>query len=215
MEKEEEALGRVAAHPDVQGALAFLTTWPDLRRAGALVRARLDAIDGNCWWTLTPAAERLENKEPLAASLLYRRMIDFTLDHRRSQRYGHTSTICCRAQGSRPSSPTGRDTNRMPSTQRACASDIRGSPASGRVSMSRRKSSRTRKRPGRWHSATRPAPDAPTEQEKRRLAAAALRPPGWPVCRRSIPIAVMAVISAWVGFGGQTGYGSTALYWRC
>ena len=75
----------------MQGALAFLTTWPDLRRAGALVRARLDAIDGNCWWTLTPAAERLENKEPLAASLLYRRMIDFTLDHGRSQRYGHTS----------------------------------------------------------------------------------------------------------------------------
>src|SRR5512132_2649616 len=91
VEKEEEALDRVAAHPDVQGALAFLTAWPDLRRAGALVRARFDAIDGNCWWTLTPAAERLENKEPLAASLLYRRMIDFTLDHRRSQRYGHTS----------------------------------------------------------------------------------------------------------------------------
>jgi hypothetical protein len=89
--KEEEALDRVAAHPDVQGALAFLTTWPDLRRAGALVRASYDAIDGNCWWTLTPAAERLENKEPLAASLLYRRMIDFTLDHRRSQRYGHAA----------------------------------------------------------------------------------------------------------------------------
>ena len=67
VEKEEEALDRVADPPDVQGALAFLTTWPDLRRAGALVRARFDAIDGNCWWTLTPAAERLENKEPLAA----------------------------------------------------------------------------------------------------------------------------------------------------
>src|SRR5512134_328526 len=91
VEKEEEALDRVAAHPDVQGALAFLTAWPDLRRAGALVRARVDAFDGNCWWTLTPAAERLENKEPLAASLLYRRMIDFTLDRGRSQRYGHAS----------------------------------------------------------------------------------------------------------------------------
>jgi hypothetical protein len=91
VEKEEEALDLVAAHPDVQGALAFLTSWPDLRRAGALVRARFDGIDGNCWWTLTPAAERLENKEPLAAPLLYRRMIDFTLDHGRSQRYGHAS----------------------------------------------------------------------------------------------------------------------------
>ncbi len=90
-EKEEEALDHVAAHPDVHAALEFLTTWPDLRRAGALVRARLDAIDGNRYWTLTPAAERLENKEPLAASLLYRRMIDFTLDRGRSKRYGHAA----------------------------------------------------------------------------------------------------------------------------
>ena len=91
VEKEEEALDRVAAHPDVREALKFLVTWPDLRRAGALLRARLDAIDGNCYWTLSPAAERLENKEPLAASLLYRRMIDFTLDHGRSKRYGHAA----------------------------------------------------------------------------------------------------------------------------
>jgi Family of unknown function (DUF6880) len=48
------------------------------------------AIDGDCYWTLMPA-ERLENKEPLAASLLYRRMIDFTLDHGRSKRYGHAA----------------------------------------------------------------------------------------------------------------------------
>jgi hypothetical protein len=91
VEKEEEALDRVVAHADVHAALEFLTTWPDLRRAGALVRARLDAIDGNCYWTLTPAAERLENKEPPAASLLYRRMIDFTLDHGRSKRYGYAA----------------------------------------------------------------------------------------------------------------------------
>ena len=91
VEKEEEALDPVAAHPDVHEALAYLTTWPDLRRAGALVRARFDAIDGNCSWTLTPAAERLENKKPLAMTLLYRRMIDFTLDHGRSKRYGHAS----------------------------------------------------------------------------------------------------------------------------
>jgi hypothetical protein len=91
VDKEEEALDYVIAHPDVHAALEFLITWPDLRRAGALVRARPDAIDGNRYWTLTPAAERLENKEPLAASLLYRRMIDFTLDHGRSKRYGHAA----------------------------------------------------------------------------------------------------------------------------
>lgn len=40
-------------------------------------------------------AERLEDKEPLAASLLYR--IDFPLDHGRSKRYGHAARHSCRA----------------------------------------------------------------------------------------------------------------------
>ncbi|HTW50850.1 MAG TPA: hypothetical protein VME45_03035 [Stellaceae bacterium] len=48
-------------------------------------------IDGNCYWVLGPAAERLEAKEPLAATLLHRRMIDFTLDRARSSRYGHAA----------------------------------------------------------------------------------------------------------------------------
>jgi hypothetical protein len=71
--------------------LEFLTTWPDPRGAAALVQRRFDAIDGNCYWLLGPAAERLEAKEPLAATLLYRRMIDFTLDRARSSRYGHAA----------------------------------------------------------------------------------------------------------------------------
>lgn len=37
------------------------------------------------------AAERLEPKEPLAATLLYRKMIDFTLGRARSSRYGHAA----------------------------------------------------------------------------------------------------------------------------
>ena len=46
---------------------------------------------GNCYWILTPAAERLERKEPLATTLLYRRMIGFTLDHGQSSSYGHAA----------------------------------------------------------------------------------------------------------------------------
>jgi hypothetical protein len=40
---------------------------------------------------LGPAAEHLEPKEPLAATLLYRKMIEFTLDRARSSRYGHAA----------------------------------------------------------------------------------------------------------------------------
>ena len=90
-EKESEALAFAGDFRDPHRALEFLTTWPDLRGAGALVQRRLGAIDGNCYWVLGPAAERLETKEPLAATLLYRRMIDFTLDRARSSRYGHAA----------------------------------------------------------------------------------------------------------------------------
>jgi Family of unknown function (DUF6880) len=89
--REEEALAFAAAYPDPHRALESLTAWPDLRRAAAVVHERLAAIDGNAYWSLAPAAEQLEGKEPLAAILLYRKMIDFTLDRARSSRYGHAA----------------------------------------------------------------------------------------------------------------------------
>jgi hypothetical protein len=90
-EREKQALALAASFRDPHRALEFLTTWPDPRGAATLVQRRFDAIDGNCYWLLGPAAERLEAKEPLAATLLYRRMIDFTLDRARSSRYGHAA----------------------------------------------------------------------------------------------------------------------------
>jgi hypothetical protein len=77
--------------PDPHRALDFLIARPDLRRAAALVEDRLEMIDGNLYWCLGAAAEQLEPKEPLAATLLYRKMIDFTLDRARSSRYGHAA----------------------------------------------------------------------------------------------------------------------------
>lgn len=87
--KEQEALAFAAAYPEPHRALEFLAAWPDLRRAAVVVEGRLAMIDGNAYWILGPAAQRLEAKEPLAATLLYRKMVDFTLDRARSSRYGH------------------------------------------------------------------------------------------------------------------------------
>jgi hypothetical protein len=89
--KEQEALSFAASYPDPHRALDFLAAWPDLRRTAAVVGDRLAAIDGDCYWVLGPAAERLEPKQPLAATLLYRKMIDFTLGRARSSRYGHAA----------------------------------------------------------------------------------------------------------------------------
>lgn len=89
VEKERDALSFAAAYRDPHRALEFLAAWPDPRRAASVVADRLGEIDGDAYWVLGPAAERLEAKEPLAAILLYRKMIEFALDRGRSSRYGH------------------------------------------------------------------------------------------------------------------------------
>jgi len=88
---EQRALAHARAFPDVHRALAFLTGWPALDRAAALVVERAAAIDGNLYELLTPAAEALEPGYPLAATILRRAMIDFTLRKVRSSRYRHAA----------------------------------------------------------------------------------------------------------------------------
>ncbi len=68
-EAEQEALDLVGRHPDATLALAFLVDWPDLKRAGQLVRDRLDQLDGRAYTVLRPAAETLTVDHPAAATL--------------------------------------------------------------------------------------------------------------------------------------------------
>lgn len=82
--KEQEAMAFAEAYPDPHRALEFLVHWPDLKRAARLVEDRQDALDGDRYWNLAPAAEVLEAKAPLAPTLLFRKMIEFTLDQDRS-----------------------------------------------------------------------------------------------------------------------------------
>lgn len=53
--------------------------------------ARSQALDGDLYELLTPAADALDGKYPLAATLLRRAMIDFTLRMARSSRYKHAA----------------------------------------------------------------------------------------------------------------------------
>ena len=86
VEREDEALDGVLALSRVEDALIFLTQWPDHRRAGELVRTRLQALDGKAYPVLTPAADAMATRDPLAASLIYRLMIVDTLRWKRSAR---------------------------------------------------------------------------------------------------------------------------------
>ncbi|MDR9776453.1 hypothetical protein RJJ65_28145 [Rhizobium hidalgonense] len=91
IEAEEKAFAFVHGFPDVHPALAFFLTWPALAEAAKLISNRHAELDGNLYELMTPAAEILQEKHPLAATMLLRAMIGFALDYGRSSRYKHAA----------------------------------------------------------------------------------------------------------------------------
>jgi uncharacterized Zn finger protein len=75
----------------VHEALWFLVHWPEHERAAELVVTRTKELDGDLYHILVPAAEALDAKHPLAATLIRRALIDFTLGAARSSRYRHAA----------------------------------------------------------------------------------------------------------------------------
>jgi hypothetical protein len=90
-EAEQEALDLVGRHLEATLALAFLVDWPALKRAGQLVRDRLDQLDGRAYTVLRPAAETLTVDHPAAATLLYRRLVSGVLDRANSKYYPYAA----------------------------------------------------------------------------------------------------------------------------
>jgi hypothetical protein len=88
---ENRAFEYAQTYHSILIALGFFVTWPALDRAASLVMKRADELDGDHYEYLTPAADALSAKYPLAASLVLRAMIDFTLTHSRSSRYKHAA----------------------------------------------------------------------------------------------------------------------------
>ena len=82
VEAESEALDFVGGHSNVHAALAFLVQWPAHERAARMIHSRIKEIDGDRYELLDPAASVLEGKQPLAAILLRREVIEFTLQKR-------------------------------------------------------------------------------------------------------------------------------------
>ena len=91
VEAEERAMMAALRFPEVHQALAFLVSWPALEKAAALVPARAKELNGDHYEILAPAADALEGKHPLAATLLLRAMIDFALKQNRVKRYRHAA----------------------------------------------------------------------------------------------------------------------------
>lgn len=91
VEAEKRAFAVARAFPSLRAALVFLLKWPARREAAALVTARAEELDGDRWELLSPAADALGEKHPLAATLLRRAMIEATLTRERTTRYGHAA----------------------------------------------------------------------------------------------------------------------------
>jgi len=89
VEAEEQALSFAETYEDVHRALIFLTNWPTPDRASGLVLSRISEIDGNAYHILPSIAENLGEDYPLAAVLLRRKLIEYTLDGGKSTRYRH------------------------------------------------------------------------------------------------------------------------------
>ena len=95
VEAEAQALDFVSGHSDVHSALSFLVQWPAHERAAQLILFRIKEIDGDRYELLDPAASALEGKYPLAAVLLRRALIEFTLQKARATRYKHAARHVC------------------------------------------------------------------------------------------------------------------------
>jgi len=91
MEAEEKAFAYAHSVEDVHLALTFFSSWLALAEAARLVLTRADEIDGDLYEVLTPAAAWLQERHPLAATILLRAMIDFALGRARTGRYRHAA----------------------------------------------------------------------------------------------------------------------------
>lgn len=91
VEVERKALDLVEESSSLMHAVFFLATWPALERAARLVLRRAAELDGDRYEILTPVAEALAGRHPLAATLVLRAMIDFALEKARSGRYKHAA----------------------------------------------------------------------------------------------------------------------------
>lgn len=91
VEAEAKALAYAQGFSDIHSALVFFLGWPALGEAAKLVLNRRQELDGNLYEVMTPAAEALAERYPLAATTVLRSMIDFILDGAKSSRYRHAA----------------------------------------------------------------------------------------------------------------------------
>jgi hypothetical protein len=85
----ERAFAVAKAHALAYRTLDFFLAWPRLDLAAALVIEKRETWEGRHYGVLLPAAEALQHDHPVAATILYRTLLDDILERGRSPAYGH------------------------------------------------------------------------------------------------------------------------------
>jgi hypothetical protein len=91
IEAEERALIYAEQFPRISTAARFLVDWPDLDRAARLIYAQADQLDGDQYYWMSAAADKLYGKHPMAAVLLWRALVSDTLAGAKSKRYRYAA----------------------------------------------------------------------------------------------------------------------------
>ncbi len=89
MEAEERAHALALETANPEAALQFFLDWPRRDLAAQLIAMHPQRWDGGDWHVLPKVAALLEHDHPLAATILYRALLDNILDRARSKAYGH------------------------------------------------------------------------------------------------------------------------------
>lgn len=89
MKAEERAHALALAKAEPEAALQFFLDWPRLDLAAELIVTHPHRWDGRDWRILPKVASLLEHDHPLAATILYRALLDDILDRARSKAYSH------------------------------------------------------------------------------------------------------------------------------
>ena len=87
----DRAFAHAMAHSDRYKTLEFLLAWPRRDLAAQLIVSSPAGWDGNQYYTLPPIAEALQHDFPLAATILYRALLDDILLKARSKAYPHAA----------------------------------------------------------------------------------------------------------------------------
>ncbi|OAN79157.1 hypothetical protein A8B82_08465 [Sulfitobacter sp. EhC04] len=89
IEAEDRAHAFALEQSDPDVALQFFLDWPRLDLAAKLIETHPHRWDGGEWHILPKIASLLEHDHPLAATILYRALLDNILDRAGSKAYGH------------------------------------------------------------------------------------------------------------------------------